>query len=67
MKYLAPWLAGARLQVVYNVFFTATGHISLGDFCLFVFCRVGGGSLMCPDISKGHGHPFLLGLYTAVS
>lgn len=66
MKCLAPWLAGARLQVIYNVFFTATGHISLGDF-FFFFGRVGRGSLMCPDISKAHGHPFLLVVCTAIS
>lgn len=33
MKSLAPWLARAKLQVIHNVFFTATGHISVGDFC----------------------------------
>jgi len=65
MKCLALRLAGARLQVVHKIFFTATGHISLGDY--FFSCRVGGGSLTCPDVSKGHKHPFLLVLYTAIS
>lgn len=49
MKRLAPWLARVRLQVFCNVFFAATGHISLGD----LFCGGRGGCWMDPDFSEG--------------